>query len=499
MGDEALKKFQEISALLNSSLDPAEIRRRAIDAATAILHAEACSLLLLAEESGDLYFEVALGAKGDQVQNVRVQMGQGIAGHVARTGRPLVINNVQQDSRFWSEVDAQTGFVTRNMVCVPVTARDRLLGVLQALNKKGGGEFDERDLESFVAFGHQVGIAIENAKLYDEIQHLFEGFVSASVQAIESRDPTTSGHSHRVALLTCGLAEVVDRTDGGPYASTQFNDEQMRELRFAAVLHDFGKVGVREHVLVKARKLYPGDLALVKARFDFIKRTAEVEMLRKKVEVLQSGSRNGIKRELSRLDQDLARRLKELEDMFAHVLDCNEPGGTGRGGYDRLQEMARLRFESFDGPKPYLTPEEVTALSIPGGTLTTEERLEIESHVTHTYEYLRKIPWSKSLQHVPTIAYAHHEKLDGTGYPRRILMDQIPVQSRIMTIADIYDALAAADRPYKAAVPPTKALEILEQKAGRGEIDGTLVTLFVEAKIYTRTAKRPRTHRPRLS
>lgn len=487
MPDGALKKFQEISALLNSSLDPAEIRRRAIDAATTIMDAEACSLLLIAEESGDLYFEVALGAKGDQVENVCVKMGQGIAGHVAKTGEPLIVNDVQQDPRFWSEVDAKTGFVTRNMVCVPVTARDRLVGVLQALNKKGGGEFGEADLDSFVAMGHQVGIAIENAQLYEEIQRLFEGFVSASVQAIESRDPTTSGHSQRVAILTCGLAIAVNRTDSGPYAALHFTNPELRELRYAAILHDFGKVGVREHILLKARKLYAWNQALLRARFDFIKRTVEADILKRKVEILstQGASRNDAR--LNDLDWEFTRRAKELDASYDYLMACNEPNAVPPDGFARLQDIARSTYESFEGPKPYLTADEVEALTVPEGTLTPDERREIQTHVAHTFRYLAKMPWAKSLQRVPAIALRHHENLDGSGYPHAVTGDAIPVQSRIISIADIFDALTAVDRPYRASVSASAALQFLKERAREGLLDSDLLRLFVDAEVYQLT------------
>ena len=484
MKDHALRKFQEISALLNSSLKQSEIRRRAIEAATVLMEAEAGSLLLLDEQAEELYFEVALGEKGEEVREIRLKLGEGIAGHVAKTGVPVIVNDVQKDPRFSRVADNKSGFVTRNMVCVPVKARDKMLGALQAINRRDNGLFTEEDLQTFVSLGHQVGIAIENANLYDEINRLFEGFISASVLAIESRDPTTSGHSHRVATLTCGLAQVVDRIDRGPYADVQFNDDQLKEIRYAAVLHDFGKVGVREKVLVKAKKLFPGDLNLLQARFDFIKRTVETQTLRRKVEILTSRDRATASALLAQLDEDLARRLAEVDGMLKFLLKCNQPTVLPQEGFEQLQEIAKLNYESFDGPKPYLTSEEVTTLSIPEGSLTLEERHQIESHVTHTYQFLSKIPWTKSLKNVPSIAYGHHEKLDGSGYPRQISSEMIPVQTRMMTICDIYDALTASDRPYKVAVHATKALEILEEKAKNGQVDPHLFELFVEAKIY---------------
>jgi HD-GYP domain-containing protein (c-di-GMP phosphodiesterase class II) len=481
-----LQKLEEISSLLNSTLNQDEIRKRAIEAATTLMEAEAGSLLLLDEAAGELYFEVALGEKGEGVRQIRLKLGQGIAGHVAQTGEPVIVNDVQHDPRFSQTADKRSGFVTRNMVCVPVKARDKLLGVLQAINKQDGGIFRHADLQDFVSLGHQVGIAIENANLYEEINRLFEGFISASVMAIESRDPTTSGHSGRVATLTCGLAEIVDRLDHGPYANVTFDYDQMKEIRYAAVLHDFGKVGVRENILVKAQKLFPGDLALLKARFDFIKRTFEVQSLRQKLEILMSGDRSATVTMLAQIDEELARKIADTEGILEFLLASNRPTVLPTGGFDRLHSIASMSYDHFEGPRPYLTAEEVLTLSIPKGSLTTEERLEIESHVTHTYRFLSTIPWTKKLKNIPVIAYGHHEKLDGTGYPRQVLGETISVQTRMMTISDIYDALTAADRPYKAAVPITTALQILDAEVKHGKVDAELLKIFVDAKVYQR-------------
>ena len=325
MNEQTLRQFQEISALLNSSLDHGEIRQRAIESATIIMDAEAGSLLLLDEATGELYFDVAHGEKSVAVRQVRLGFGQGIAGHVARTGEPLIVNDVQGDSRFSRRADQASGFVTRNMVCVPVRARGRFLGVLQAINRKHDGLFEDNDLQNFVALGHQVGVAIENANLYEEIHKLFEGFISASVQAIESRDPTTSGHSQRVASLTCRLAEIVNLVETGPYARILFNAEQIKEIRYAAVLHDFGKVGVREHILSKAEKLYPAQQEAVKARFDFIKRTLEADTLRRKLEIYETNRHESTQTLFAQLDQQLERQIHDVDDMFSFVLKCNQP------------------------------------------------------------------------------------------------------------------------------------------------------------------------------
>ncbi len=481
-----LQQLQEISGVLNSSLDPADIRKKAIEAATFVMQAETGSLLLMDEAAQELYFDVALGEKGAGIRQIRLKLGQGIAGSVAKTQQPEIINDCYSDPRFNPEGDRKTGFRTRNMVCVPVKAKDRLLGVLQAINKKDGGGFTQDDLQDFVSLANQVGIAIDNANLYEEINRLLEGFINASVMAIESRDPTTSGHSGRVATLCCGLAEVLDRLDSGPFKDLTFNYDQMKEMRYAAVLHDFGKVGVREHVLVKADKLYPGDLAQLKARFDFIKRTYETKALRKKVDLLMSGDRAATAELIAQIDEELAGQIADTDGILEFLLACNRPTVLAQGGFERLTDIAKMTFDSYKGEQPYLTQQEAYTLSVKKGSLTNEERLEIESHVTHTYRFLSTIPWSKALKNIPEIAYGHHEKLDGSGYPRHVPGSVIPVQTRIMTISDIYDALTASDRPYKAAVPTPKALAILEDEVKQGKVDSGLFEVFVQSKIYQR-------------
>jgi HD-GYP domain-containing protein (c-di-GMP phosphodiesterase class II) len=365
-----------------------------------------------------------------------------------------------------------------------------MLGVLQAINRKDGGSFDEDHLQNFVALGHQVGIAIENANLYEEIHLLFEGFISASVQAIESRDPTTSGHSQRVATLSCRLAEAVTHATKGPYADVRFTSEQLKELRYAAVLHDFGKVSVREHILLKARKLYPSQQELIKSRFDFIKKSLEAEMLRQKVDLYESGKAKHRSIALRQLEKKLARRTNDVDETFSFILRCNQATAQMAPDVERLRTIAGLEYGSYDGPRPFLTEEEIVALTVLRGNLTQVERQEIERHVTYTFEFLSKIPWTRALKDVPAIAWSHHEKLDGSGYPRGLSRDQIPLQARIMTICDIYDALTASDRPYKTAVSSAAALGYLQSQSREGKLDGELLGIFTEEGIHRTTESR---------
>jgi HD-GYP domain-containing protein (c-di-GMP phosphodiesterase class II) len=399
--------------------------------------------------------------------------------------------------------DLRTGYQGRSMLTVPmINQRDEVIGVIQLINKRRDGApkliapsdfdqwvvpFDKRAEELSLTLASQAGISLENTLLYADIQRLFEGFVNASVTAIEQRDPTTSGHSQRVATLTCGLAEMVDREANGPYAHVHFTDDDLKQIEYAGLLHDFGKVGVREKVLVKAKKLYEYDRDLVLARFDYIRKTIEAESLAKTVEAMQRAAAGGSAVAVAAVEEEGFRRLAELDEYLRIILAANEPSVLAEGSFDRIAEIASRTYIDARGlVQPYLTPSEVAALRLPRGSLTAEERLEIESHVVHTFNFLETIPWGRRFGKIPTIAGAHHEKLDGTGYPRGLKAPEIRIETRMMTIADIFDALTASDRPYKKAVPVDKALGIIEHEVKTGKCDPELFRIFVEAKVWTR-------------
>jgi HD-GYP domain-containing protein (c-di-GMP phosphodiesterase class II) len=398
--------------------------------------------------------------------------------------------------------DQQTGYQARSMLTVPMmSAMGDVIGVIQLINKKrtpagklscpvdfaaGVVPFDRRAEEMALALASQAGVSLENAILYDEIRRLFEGFVDASVTAIEARDPTTSGHSRRVATLTIALAERVDGISEGPLAPVRFSRDDLRQLEYAGVLHDFGKVGVREQVLVKAKKLYDWQLSAVAMRFRYIRKVLETDTLRGKLALPPTGGA-GTDEKLMALDRALAARLAEIDACWRVVLAANEPTVMDGPALARLVEMANLTYLEENGKtQTYLTPEELSALQVARGSLTPDERLQIQSHVEHTVAFLRAIPWGRSLRGIPRIAGAHHELLDGSGYPRNLRGDAIPVEARMLTIADIFDALTAADRPYKAAVPVPRALAILESEVKAGKCDAEIFRVFVEAEIWKR-------------
>ena len=429
-----------------------------------------------------------------------------LAGYAAATGEPLMIADVyllpdgvsyKQNRSF----DDKFGYHTKSMLVIPMkTHRDEVIGVLQLINRKRDADtkltstdvvdqtvisFDSRAVELVNALASQAAVAIENSRLYEDIERLFEGFVTAAVTAIESRDPATSGHSSRVATLTVGLAEAVDRDRSGPYGNLRFTREQLRELRYAGLLHDFGKVGVREQVLVKQKKLYPPDLEIIRNRFAYLMQGAELAFERARADLLLGQERGAYDAQLAGLLQTRDGRRDELRRYLDAVVKANEPTVLPEGTFDELRELNTRTFQDFDGiDRPLLADHELQFLMIRKGNLDDDERKEIESHVTHTYRFLEQIPWTRELRGIPAIAYGHHEKLNGAGYPRAITAEEIPIQTRMMTIADIFDALTATDRPYKRALPWQRALDILHMEAIEGMLDEHLLKRFVDARVF---------------
>lgn len=436
-----------------------------------------------------------------------------IAGYVALTGEIVNLEdayNLPPEFPFSinRKFDEDSGYRTRSILAVPLrNQKDDIVGVLQLINAKRDPEakldsvaqvmdqvvpFGQRQMDIVESLASQAAVALENSRLYEAIQRLFEGFVRASVIAIEARDPTTSGHSFRVANLTVGLAEAIDRVDSGPYAAVKFARNEMKEIRYASLLHDFGKVGVREEVLVKAKKLYPLQIDLIQQRFAFAKQELMRRQGEKRLACVLGKGHEAYLGGAAEFDSELAQQLHDLDEQLEVVLKSNEPTVLAEGNFERLLDIARQNYCDLEGREhPLLTEDEIRLLSIRKGSLDDEERLQIESHVVHTFKFLQQIPWTSEIRNIPEIARGHHEKLNGKGYPYKLSAREIPLQTRIMTISDIFDALCAADRPYKRAVSLDRALEILGYAVKDGEIDGQLFQLFLDAKVYERWKVEP--------
>ncbi len=509
-----LGELNAIGIRLSEESNPRFLLETILSKAREITSSDAGSLYIVDEGSDVAHLRFAL-AQNDSV-NIPYRAAtlpltdESVAGYVALTGR--IVNLVDAyappaDSPFtinrW--FDEQTHYRSKSMLVVPMrTPQGDTIGALQLINCKGdwrGSLESPADVERHVhpygprheklagSLASQAAVVIHNRRLYLSIRDLFEGFVKASVTAIEARDPTTSGHSFRVADLTVGLAEVVDGCDSGPYARLRFSAEEMMELRYASLLHDFGKVGVREHVLVKSKKLYPADLERIRHRVELLKRELALRSARAKLDAAVA-RRADYAALAARLDAELAAALADLDRQLGLIVVANEPNVQARELTADIAAIAGRVWQDADGAaRSILTSDEARILAIPRGSLTDGERLDIQDHVVHTFEFLSRIPWTKELRRVPDIAGAHHEKLDGTGYPNRVRAEEIPVQARMMAIADIYDALTATDRPYKKAVRTEEALAILDAEGRSGALDSALLDLFISARVFERVTR----------
>jgi len=512
-----MEMLNRIGMALSSTHDVNALLELILSKARESTGADAGSLYLVEEErEGERRLRFKLTQNDSQAfpftEFVMPITEDSMAGHVALHGEVINLPDAYtippaRPYQFNAKFDQESGYRTRSMLTLPMkNGKGEVLGVLQLINCKRNraarltsAEVVEREVQSFpqravrlaISLASQAAVAYENSRLYQDIETLFEGFVRAAVTAIEQRDPTTSGHSHRVSTMTVGLAETVDRMDSGSYSVVRFTGEQMKEIRYAALLHDFGKVAVREEVLIKAKKLYPAQLVLVQNRFDYIRKELEARIERQKLQALLEKNREEALAQVGLLDEECKQRLEEIDDYFQFILQVNEPTVLPAGRFGRLIEIARRTYLDPRGVEhPYLLPEEVGFLSIPQGSLDPDERLQIESHVVHSFNFLMQIPWTSEIKGIPWIARAHHEKLNGSGYPYKLKREEIPLPAKMMTICDIFDALSAADRPYKKAVPPERALEILEMAVRDNELDAELFRLFLDAKIYQLTIKR---------
>ncbi len=508
--DKQLEELNSIGVALSAERDVDSLLELILAKAREITHADAGSLYLVEPDADGAHLRFKLSQndsfKLDYREFTMPLNTRSLAGYTGVTGQVLNLDDVYHlpedvEYGFSTKWDEDTGYRTKSMLVVPMkNNKGEIRGVLQLINRKPEAavrlrsreefeqhviQFDERCTELVGSLASQAAVALENQLLLQNISNIFEGVLMGWVKAVEDRDPATAGHSHRVTALTLALAREVNKLKTGPYADVFFTDQQLEELRYAGLLHDIGKIYVRVDVFLKAKKLYTHHLKLIQERFDFVRRTLEAEYNRRKLEIMIDNPRGDYSRRFEELDSAYRKQVTQIDDYFETILLANEPTVLEEGRFTRLAEIAGNTYKDIYGNTQHLLQtEELRLLNIRRGNLDESERREIESHVEWSYRILSRIPWTPELAQIPFIAWGHHEKLDGSGYPNGFKADQIPVQTRIMTIADIYDALTAADRPYKKAQPIESALRILSFERKDNHIDGDLLDLFVEKQVY---------------
>jgi len=510
---EQITRLLDVGQALSAERDHHALLARILSEARLMACCDAASIFLIDRHSGqqdnqapDLVFKLTQNDSIDfDFEEKRFCLdNQSVAGFSALTGEVVNLTDVydlpkNSIYKFNSSFDRSMNYRTCSMLVIPMrNHQGRVVGVIQFINRKRDIDialtnpeialaqtisFDDSILPILQALASQAAVAIENNLLIDRVNMLFDGFVKASVRAIEQRDPTTSGHSFRVAELTCALATTAAECKQGHFASVSFDLEEMKELKFAALLHDFGKVGVREHVLTKAKKLSHEAYGRFMYRIAWEKERICNYYLKQKLKLLREHNLSSEVEEQLMLEE--AQKILRLNNYLQAVADANEPSLLAEGTFEHLKQVREYIVEDLSGQSRGLIDEfEFNALSIKRGSLTADERIEIESHVSHTIEFLKTIPWTPELSNIPKIAGAHHEKLNGCGYPNKLQAHEIPLGAKIMAVCDIFDALTATDRPYKASVPLDRALSILQSEVVSGHIDSELVQLFSQAKVY---------------
>ena len=511
-----LNKYAEIGMALSGEENVDRLLEMIIHEARSITDADAGTLYLVNETGTHLDFVILQndtmntrmgGTSGVAIQLPPVPMfvedgpnHANVSSYVALSGEIVNIADVYESEAFDftgpRKYDEATGYRSKSMLVIPMRNHENdIIGVLQLLNAQDitrGGcitEFSDDRVVLVASLASQAAAALTKTRLIKDLKDLFYAFIKSTANAIEEKSPYTGGHINRVVNISMMIAEHINELDEGPFADVHFNEDELEELKLAAWLHDIGKIITPEWVVDKASKLQTiyDRVDLVGMRFDLIAKCLEAESLGRKVALLESGASAA---EVAAEDEALAAAMAELAEDRAFALSCNEPGEFMSD--ERIERVTAIAAKTFmvDGEaQPYLTENELENLCIRKGTLTGPERAIIENHATMTGKMLSELPFPKKLSRVPEYAASHHEKLDGSGYPNGLDASNLPLQARIMAVADIFEALTAKDRPYKKPMPLSMAVKILGFMKKDRHIDPDVHDLFLSSGLFREYAE----------
>lgn len=509
-----IKKLTEIGIALSSEKNLTLLLEKILDEARDFSTADAGTLYLLNEDNECLEFAIV------QNDTMKTRMG-GTAGpitwppvplkkegnpnfsnvstYAAITGEIVNIPDVYEAEGFdftgTRKFDSGTGYRSHSMLVIPMKNKENeTIGVLQLINAlepvtHKSVPFLPANVDLIASLASQAAVAVTNVRLYHDLEELFDSFIKTIAMAIDEKSPYTAGHIQRVQKLSMAIATKMNQQTEGIFKDFCLNADEMKEMSIAAWLHDIGKIITPEHVVDKSTKLERifDRVHLIDMRYEVLMRDVKIKMFEEKLKAGEgSYSETGGDEQYKKYEEE----YNTLAEEKKFVMGCNQPGEfMDDAKIERLKKISEKRWVSGEQELPYLSEDELYNLSIRKGTLTNEERKVIENHVLVTFKMLGELPFPKKLRRVTEYASGHHEKLDGTGYPFGLKADKISYPARIIAIADIFEALTAKDRPYKKPMPLSNALKILSFMKKDGHIDGDILELFINEKIYLDYAK----------
>ena len=511
--EERIRRLNEIGIALSTEKDTDKLFELILEEAKNITNADGRTLYMI-DNNGNLKFEIMRndsmktvmgGTSGVKIplEPVLKYFDDGepnyknVSAYAALTGETINIKDAYEEEGYDFSgaiaYDKSSGYRSKSFLTVPLKNHENeIIGVMQLINAidKNTGEvipFTSEVQEQVESIASQGAVALTNKRLVEELKTLFESFIKLIATAIDRKSEYTGGHCERVPLITMMLADAVEKVDYGKYKDFKMTEDERYELFIAGWLHDCGKVATPPHVVDKGTKLetITDRIETVKTKFELLRRDAEIDFLNKKIGM--NGSVNG---KMEEIETEYKKRLDQINEDEAFIEKCNVGGEfMEKELQQRVINISKYDY-SFKGEKmPFLSEDEVRNLNIAKGTLLPEEREIINDHIVITIEMLDQLPYPKNLRNVPEFAGGHHEKLDGTGYPKGLMEKEMSVQAKMMAIADIYEALTAADRPYKDGKKLSMAMRIMGFMKKDYHIDKELFEIFVKEGVYKKYAK----------
>jgi HD-GYP domain-containing protein (c-di-GMP phosphodiesterase class II) len=513
-----ITRLSEIGIALSAEHELDKLLEMIVDEARRFTSADAGTLYIL--ENNHLQFKILQndtfkvrmgGTSGQEIKLPPVPLTKSnVSSFAALTGETTNIPDVYDAQGFDftgpRKYDEATGYRSKSMLVVPMKNQDNeIIGVLQLLNSKDlrSGEvvpFADEYVTLTKSLASQAAVAITNTRLLHDMENLFDAFVNVMATAIDERSPYTGGHIKKVAALGVMMCETLNDINNGKYPeidspykerfkSSTFSKDQLKEMKIAGWMHDIGKITTPVHVVDKSTKLETiiDRVELVKQRFYTIMETERGKWLALKLSMVEAGKKSD---EISAEEAAFNERVAKIKDDLAFIINSNKGGEfMDDAKVDRVREIASRKFHCDGVEMNYLTEDETENLVIRKGTLLETERKMMQDHAVLTIKMLDKIPFTKKLANVTKFAGAHHETLDGKGYPNGLKGDEIPLGARILALVDFYEALTATDRPYKKPMPIAKAFDILKMEVDHGKLDGDLFDVFVKTGMHDRMQK----------